>query len=234
MPVYRLSDDLVFPPPWLADDGLLAMGGDLSRERLLLAYRSGIFPWYSPGDPILWWSPDPRMILKPEQMHVSQSLRRALKKSKFRFTADTVFPEVIRGCAKIPRKKEHGTWITSAMEAAYIDLHEAGFAHSIEVWHGDELAGGLYGVSLGACFFGESMFSREAGASKAALAVFAQQCLRWGITLIDCQVANAHLHTLGAYEISRREFLHALNVCLKSPTRRGPWTLDDDLDIPGN
>ena len=234
MPVFRLTSDLTFPPPWLAEDGLLAIGGDLSRERLLLAYRSGIFPWYSPGDPLLWWSPDPRTVMVPERIHVSRSLRRSLKRGDYRVTADMAFTEVIRGCAKTPRKQEQGTWITDSMEAAYIDLHRAGFAHSIESWRGEELAGGFYGVSIGACFFGESMFSRESNASKSALAVFAQQCLRWKISLIDCQMATAHLRSLGAFEVSRSEYLRTIDREIRKPTRRGAWKLDGDLPLPGS
>jgi leucyl/phenylalanyl-tRNA--protein transferase len=224
MPIYRLTRKLEFPPPELAEDGLLAVGGDLSTERLLLAYRSGIFPWYSDGEPILWWSPDPRMLLFPGELHLSQRFRRTLRSGKFAVTLDTAFPEVIRACAAAPRPTEEGTWITSDMQEAYIRLHDAGYAHSLECWREGVLAGGLYGVSLGACFFGESMFSRQADASKTALAALCGYCLEHGIGFIDCQVHNPHLERLGAREISRRVFLRLLREGLRGETRKGPWT----------
>jgi leucyl/phenylalanyl-tRNA--protein transferase len=224
MPIFRITDDLVFPDPRLADDGLLAVGGDLSHERLLLAYRHGIFPWYSAGEPILWWSPDPRMILLPKELHVSQRLRRTIRQGVFRVTLDTAFPEVIHACARVPRKHEKGTWITAAMTHAYIGLHHEGYAHSVECWRGNSLVGGLYGLSLGACFFGESMFSRESNASKVAIATLAAQLEQWGIDLIDCQVANPHLFRLGGREIPRDAYLVLLRQALRTPTRRGAWT----------
>lgn len=226
MPIYRLSEQLAFPPPHLAEDGLLAVGGDLRRERLLLAYANGIFPWYSEDEPILWWSPDPRMILLPDALHISRRLQRVVKQGRYRVTADTAFAAVIAACASTPRKREQGTWITPAMQAAYIDLHAAGFAHSFECWRGDTLVGGLYGVSLGACYFGESMFARETDASKVALAVATAQFLRWGIGLIDCQVANEHLDSLGAQEVPRARFLQMLYAALRHPTRRGLWRVE--------
>ncbi len=229
MPIYRLTNDLAFPPPHFAEDGLLAVGGDLSQDRLLLAYRGGIFPWYSKGEPILWWSPDPRMILLPGKFHCPASLRRLLNKGVFRFTFNTAFAQVIRNCSKAPRPGQDGTWITSEMEQAYTALHEAGHAHSVECWRGGELVGGLYGVGLGACFFGESMFSKASNASKAALAVFVEQCKRWEIGLIDCQVANAHLYSLGAREIPRDAFLKMLASGLRRQGRRGPWAFDADI-----
>lgn len=226
MPVFRLTEELVFPPPHLAEDGLLAIGGDLRQERLLLAYRSGIFPWYSEGEPILWWSPDPRIILLPDEFHAARRLQRVIKQGVFRVTLDTAFEEVIRSCATAPRKGQPGTWITRAMQKAYCALHHAGYAHSIECWQNDELAGGLYGVSLGACFFGESMFSRIPNASKVALATAVAQFKRWGIGLIDCQVSNEHLSRLGAREIPRSRFLKLLEHALRAGTRRGLWRLD--------
>ena len=210
MPIYRLTNDLVFPPVHFAEDGLLAVGGDLRPERLVLAYRNGIFPWYSEGEPILWWAPDPRMVLLPEELHVSRSLERKLKQGAFRVTLDAAFPEVIRSCAKTPRKHEAGTWITPAMEEAYIELRRRGIAHSVEVWRGDELAGGLYGIALGACFFGESMFSRARDASKVAFTTFVRHFAGHGGRLIDCQVSNPHLESLGAREIPREAFQRLL------------------------
>ncbi len=223
MPVYRLTKHLLFPPPHHAEDGLLAVGGDLSPKRLLLAYAHGIFPWYSEGEPIMWWSPDPRTILLPEEFHLSRSLKRVIKGGEYRVTLDTAFAQVISGCSTMPRKHEKGTWITPEMERAYVRLHKMGFAHSAECWQGEELAGGLYGVSLGACFFGESMFSRRPNASKVALAFLAGQVRQWGFSLIDCQLATPHLSSLGAREISRDEYLKRLRQALHAPTRRGNW-----------
>lgn len=229
MPVFRLTDEIQFPPPHLAQSGLLAVGGDLSRERLLRAYAMGIFPWYAEGEPILWWSPGWRMVLRPEAAHVPARLRRTLRQGKFRFTADTAFAEVMRACAQAERKHESGTWINEDMQAAYTDLHHAGYAHSVEVWLDGALAGGLYGVSLGACFFGESMFSRASNTSKAAFATLCRQLGRWNFELVDCQMYTAHLERLGASEISRAQFLALLERALRVKTRRGPWQLDEDL-----
>ena len=226
MPIFRLTKALVFPSPELAEDGLLAVGGDLSVERLLLAYRHGIFPWYSRGDPILWWSPDPRMVLLPERVHISRRLQRTIRQGRFRFTSDTAFAEVIAACANIPRRHERGTWITPEMRQAYIRLHEAGYAHSFEVWRDDVLVGGVYGVSLGACFFGESMFSRVSDASKAALAIARDQFLAWDIRLIDCQIATPHLHRMGGREMPRTTFPRLIEELTQHPTRTGPWRLD--------
>ena len=225
MPIFRLSPELIFPDPNLAEDGLLAVGGDLSLERLLLAYSSGIFPWYSAGEPIMWWSPDPRTVITPESLHVSRSLERTLRRGTFRVTFDTAFPEVIRACASIPRRHEDGTWITSAMIRAYTALHEAGFAHSIECWQGDTLAGGLYGISLGGCFFGESMFSRVPDASKVALVSLVRHLTEYDIDLLDCQLTTAHLLSLGAYEVPRDYFLHLVSARLTRPTRKGRWSV---------
>lgn len=211
MPVFRLTNDIAFPPVHFAETGLLAIGGDLRRERLLLAYRSGIFPWYSEGEPLLWWSPDPRMVLYPDEFHCSRSLRRTIKKGVFEVTLDRAFPEVIRACASVPRGGQDGTWITPQMEAAYIDLHQTGHARSIECWHDGKLAGGLYGVSLGGCFFGESMFSRKTDASKVAMFTLVTAAKAWGIPFIDCQVANPHLASLGAREVPRRVFCRELD-----------------------
>jgi leucyl/phenylalanyl-tRNA--protein transferase len=229
MPIFRLSNDLVFPPPELAEDGLLAVGGDLSIQRLLLAYASGIFPWYSEGEPILWWSPDPRMVLRAPHFHVSRRLERTLRQGLFRVTMDQAFPLVIRHCATTPRPGQRGTWITPEMEQAYVELHEAGYAHSAECWQGDRLVGGIYGVSLGGVFFGESMFSHVSNASKVAITRLMQQLQRWDIPLLDCQVANPHLRRLGGLEVPRPLFLDELRGALRAPTRQGLWTIDADL-----
>lgn len=229
MPVFRLTDEIHFPPPHLAQSGLLAVGGDLSRERLLRAYSMGIFPWYAEGEPILWWSPGRRMVLRPNEAHVSARLRRTLRQSKFRVTVDTAFPEVIRACAQAERKHESSTWINEDIQAAYTDLHAAGYAHSFEVWQDGALAGGLYGVSLGACFFGESMFSRASNTSKAAFATLCRQLDRWDFEMVDCQMYTEHLERLGAHEIPRDEFLALLERALRRKTLRGSWRLDEDL-----
>ncbi len=230
MPLFQLTSDLAFPRPELAEpEGLLAVGGDLSVERLLLAYSLGIFPWFGEGDPILWWSPDPRMVLFPADFHVADRLRRLHRQRKYRVTLDTAFPKVIAACADQPRPGQDGTWITREMEEAYTALHWTGFAHSIEVWDGTRLVGGLYGVSLGACFFGESMFSIEPNTSKLAMWTFAEQARRWGFQLIDCQVHTPHLARLGARDIPRKKFLKLVKESLVSETRRGPWVLDADL-----
>lgn len=227
MPLFRLTDDLVFPPPHLAiEDGLLAVGGDLSVERLLLAYRSGIFPWYSEGDPLLWWSPDPRMVLFPDELHVSRSLDRALKKGEYTVTMDTAFPSVIQACAEARGPRRDGTWITSEMELAYCALHDAGYAHSVECWKEGALAGGLYGVSLGACFFGESMFSLATNASKVAFVRLVRQVAAWDFHFVDCQMYTPHLARFGAKEVARKQFLRLLRDGLNAPTRCGKWELE--------
>ena len=224
MPVYQLIAEIVFPPPDHAEpDGLLAVGGDLSAERLLLAYRLGIFPWYSEGQPILWWSPDPRIILEPGEFHVSRRLRQTLKKGIFKVTFDRAFAEVIRGCAATPRKGQHGTWITPEMMDAYIRLHQMGFAHSAESWLDGEVVGGIYGISLGRCFFGESMFFTQTNASKVALATLVQQFMTWGFHMVDAQVTTEHLIRLGAKEIPRTIFLKRLQAALRYPTQKGSW-----------
>lgn len=227
MPVYRLGPELTFPPPQEAEPGgLLAVGGDLEPRRLLLAYRLGIFPWYEDSLPILWHSPDPRMVLVPSELQVSRSLRRLLARQAYEVRLDTAFESVVRGCADTPRRGELGTWITADMIEAYVRLFELGFAHCAEAWDGDELVGGLYGVSLGGCFFGESMFARRNDASKVAFATLVHQLCAWGFDLIDCQVHTAHLARFGAVEWSRERFLAALALALRAPTRRGRWRLD--------
>ena len=224
MPVYRLTRRIAFPPPDHATpDGLLAVGGDLSSERLLLAYQLGIFPWYEEGQPILWWSPDPRLVLDLEDLRITTRLRRTLRKGTFKVTFDTAFAEVIRACAEVPRKGQDRTWITLEMQQAYIGLHRQGYAHSAESWLNGELVGGVYGVSLGRSFFGESMFFRKTDASKAAFATLVQQLKGWGFHMIDAQVTTRHLVALGAKEIPRRLFLKRLQTSLRFPTLRGKW-----------
>jgi leucyl/phenylalanyl-tRNA--protein transferase len=207
MPIFRLSNDIEFPPPELAEEnGLLAIGGDLSIQRLLKAYQMGIFPWYSEGDPLLWWTPAPRLVLFPEEFHTPRRLARTIRKQVFSVTTDTAFTEVIKKCAGFTGKNREETWITPEMQAAYCNLHEHGYAHSIECWQQESLAGGLYGIVLDRVFFGESMFSLEKDASKVALHALVQHTKMSGIRVIDCQVKTAHLTTLGAREISRESF----------------------------
>ena len=226
MPVFKLIDELIFPSPDLAErDGLLCVGGDLSEERLLLAYSMGIFPWYSEDSPVLWWSPDPRLVLFLQDLKVSRSLRQLLKKDHYEVTMDTAFPDVIKNCASVRRNEGEGTWITAEMEEAYIQLHRSGFVHSIESRHNGELAGGLYGVALGGVFFGESMFSKRSNASKVAFVTLVQQLIKWNFTLIDCQVATSHLKSFGAQEIPRSEFMQRVKNALQMPTRKGKWHL---------
>lgn len=223
MPLFRLSDEIAFPPPELSEpDGLLAVGGDLSVDRLLMAYRMGIFPWYAQENPILWWSPDPRLVLFPDEFHLSRRLKRTLKQEKFTVTYDTAFESVIEGCAG-ERKDPGGTWILPEMSSAYVNLHRAGFAHSVEVWRQEKLVGGLYGVSLGGCFFGESMFSRVSDASKVALSSLVSFARRADFDMIDCQVTSDHLLSLGARELTRWEFLQRLGASLKKATLKGMW-----------
>lgn len=223
--IYQLSYDLIFPPAERADgDGLLAVGGDLSPERLLLAYQNGIFPWYNPGDPILWWSPDPRMILYPNEVHVSRRMMSVMKSKQFSVSLDKNFTGVITQCQIQPRKGQEGTWITKEMKEAYIQLHRLGYAHSVEVWQGNMLAGGLYGVSLGRCFFGESMFTKVSNASKVALITLADILHRLQFGFIDCQVYSPHLESLGAIGISRKRFLAELSEGLQFSNIKGDWS----------
>ena len=223
MPVFRLDDRLVFPPVHLAEDGLLALGGDLRPERLLLGYTQGIFPWYAENLPILWHSPDPRMIMTTRDLVVQRSLKKAIKRQPYELKMDTAFLDVLRGCAEVPRPGQTGTWLIPEMVDAYTKLHDLGFAHSIEAWRGPELVGGLYGVSLGAAFFGESMFARAPDASKVAFAVLLAHLVRWGFELVDCQVYTEHLDRFGAVEVRRKAFLRALRAAVAHETRRGPW-----------
>ena len=228
MPIFRLVDDLVFPPPDYADpSGLLAVGGDLSSDRLLAAYRLGIFPWYSEDQPILWWSPDPRLTLDLNDFKLSRSLAKTLRKGVFKVTFDRVFEEVIAACATAPREGQKGTWITPEMQAAYIELHGLGYAHSVETWFDGQLVGGLYGVSLGKAFFGESMFHRKSDGSKVALATLVDKLKSWDFRFIDSQMTTAHMLSLGAKELSRRIFLKQLRGALRYPTKRGKWRIDE-------
>ncbi len=226
MPVFRLDERLVFPPVRYAEDGLLAVGGDLAPERLVLAYSQGIFPWYSEGQPILWHSPDPRFVLLAQDLQVSRSLRKSIRSGAYRITLDTAFSEVIEACAHTERPGQRGTWITREMKQAYRELYRRGLAHSVEAWQDANLAGGLYGVSLGAAYFGESMFARAPDASKVAFVTLAEQLRRWGIGLIDCQVHTDHLARFGATEWPRKDYLAALKRALHHPTRPGPWRFD--------
>jgi leucyl/phenylalanyl-tRNA--protein transferase len=223
MPVYRLGDKSDFPAAERAGrEGLLAVGGDLSARRLLRAYGRGIFPWYGEGEPILWWSPAPRFVLFPGEFHSGATLKKILKRGDFRFTCDRAFRQVIDGCA-LPRPGQPGTWITPEMRDAYVELHRLGYAHSLEAWKNGELAGGLYGISLGRCFFAESMCHFENNASKAVLAVLAATLARMEFAVIDCQVPTPHLVAWGARSIPRRRYLELVRAGLKQCTRRGSW-----------
>ena len=225
MPVYRLTDEIIFPPPQLADKtGVLAIGGDLCEERLLLAYSLGIFPWYSEDEPILWWSPDPRLVLYPDEIRVSKSLEKVIKKQVFNVTFDAAFEQVINLCAGAGRRENEGTWILPEMIDAYCALYESGYAHSVEAWRDGILAGGLYGVSLGRCFFGESMFTLESNASKVAFARLVKFLEENSFDLIDCQVSTGHLKRFGAREIPRSLFLKQLKKSLAAPTLMGKWS----------
>ena len=227
----RLPNATFFPPVETAlaePNGLLAMGGDLSVERLLDAYRHGIFPWFNPGEPILWWSPDPRMVLVPGEIRVTRSLAKRMRNAGFEVRLDTAFVEVMRACAA-PREGAGGTWISPAMVAAYTRLFDAGYAHSVETWHAGRLVGGLYGVAIGRMFYGESMFSRASDVSKIAFVHLVRQLQRWGFGLIDCQMKTAHLASLGAREIPRAEFSRRLAELINYPNPPAPWKLDDNL-----
>lgn len=225
MPVFRLTQKLLFPPSHHADpDGLLAVGGDLSPERLLLAYQQGIFPWYSEHTPPLWWSPDPRLVLFPSELKVSKSLQRVVAKNLFRVTLDQAFWDVIQQCAMVKRREGEGTWIVPEMVEAYHHLHRLGYAHSVESWLGGQLAGGLYGVALGRVFFGESMFTRKTDASKVAFVHLVDLLRRMKFVLIDCQVTTAHLKRFGAREIPRKEFLEYLATATRETREPVSWS----------
>lgn len=224
MPVYQLSEEPIFPPPDMSDnDGLLAVGGDLNYQRLLNAYAAGIFPWYSYGQPILWWSPDPRMVLFPEKFRRHKNLQKVIAKNIYSFTFDQNFEKVINHCSSVKRVKQSGTWITEEMKKAYINLHERGYAHSVETYSDGELVGGLYGVSIGRVFYGESMFYLKTDASKVALWHLIDFCLKNGIQLIDVQQNTSHLENMGAELISRKNFLTLLEENLSKPSITGNW-----------
>jgi len=227
MPVFQLPREILFPDPAFAEpDGLLAVGGDLSSERLIEAYSLGIFPWYSEGEPLLWWSPAPRLVLRPDEFHLPRRLARTIRKKKFTVTADTAFSKIIRECGQSRIRSGEGTWITGEMEAAYNRLHREGLAHSIECWSGDSLAGGLYGLCLDRVFFGESMFCRESDASKVALAQLVTVCKQKEIALIDCQMTTAHLLRFGAREISRNRFRAELTRLIRDRSGQKKWRLE--------
>ena len=237
-----LQDRICLMLTWLTDNedfpavckalhdpaGLLAAGGMLSPARLVEAYSRGIFPWYNPGDPVLWWSPDPRMVLFPQELVVQRSLAKVLRKRRYEIRVDTAFAEVIAGCAR-PRAGQGGTWISAEMIAAYTRLHELGVAHSVETWIDGRLAGGLYGIALGRAFYGESMFTRVPDASKIAFVHLVRQLQRWGFGVIDCQMNTAHLARFGAREIPRSEFIAQLDNLVNLPAVPTPWRFDHDL-----
>lgn len=221
-------DNLEFPDitkAWKDPNGLLAVGGDLSPDRLANAYRQGIFPWYEDGQPILWWSPEPRMVLIPNEIHISKSLNKFLKKTPFQITMDTAFDQVIQACS-LPREEGGGTWITEEMKTAYQQLHHLHIAHSLEVWFEDQLVGGIYGVCIGKAFFGESMFSKVTNASKVALVYLSGQLNHWGFGFIDCQMETDHLASMGAKPISRSQFQQLLLDYTGVSTDSSKWTLD--------
>ncbi len=226
MTVYLLDDTLIFPNPENAEpNGLLAVGGDLSSERLLLAYRNGIFPWYSKGDPIMWFSPDPRLIILLDDLYVSTKLKKVIRSNMFEVRFDSCFEDVIKHCSEKDRRGQDGTWITDEMVDAYISLYEKGYAHSVETFHDGELVGGLYGVSLGGSFFGESMFFEASNASKVALYHLVEKLKSWNFDFIDSQVPNDHMKSMGGKELAREDFLHLLEKSLTKQTKVGNWGL---------
>ena len=232
MPIFPLTDSLKFPNPNNADaDGLVAYGGDLSPRRLLAAYAQGLFPWPHGADlPLLWFSPDPRTVLVPADLHVSRSLRKTLRQGPCTVRFDTAFDRVVRACATTRRSDQEGTWITPAMRHAYGVLHQLGFAHSAEAWLEGRLVGGVYGVSIGAGFFAESMFTHLSNAAKVAFVHLVRQLEAWGFHFVDCQMYSDHVKHFGAVPWQRAYFLNALSGALRQPTRRGPWALADPLD----
>ena len=233
MPVYLLDRTDTFPPATHAEaSGLLAVGGDLRPSRLLRAYAEGIFPWYSQGEPILWFSPDPRTVIDTPRMRIGRGMRRTLTTAaSLTLTMDTAFSQVIRACARVRRSGQSGTWITAEMIEAYEELHAAGYAHSAEAWSGERLVGGVYGVSLGGYFAGESMFRLVSGASLRALVALLRQLAAWDIRLFDCQMHTPHVGRLGAESWPRALFLQRLREALAKPTRRGPWSFDHDAAL---
>jgi leucyl/phenylalanyl-tRNA--protein transferase len=232
MPIYQLSKEPIFPhPSESVEDGLLAIGGDLSPQRLVTAYTLGIFPWFGDNEPILWWSPDPRLILFPDKFKVSKSLKHTIKKNIFDIRIDFAFEEVINNCKRISRKDQNGTWITNEMKDAYIKMHKLGLAHSIETWIDNKLVGGLYGLSLGNAFFGESMFHKYRDASKVAFYYLSQLALDMNLSFIDCQVSSPHLISLGAEEVTRDNFLDLLAESNNKKTRQGIWEFKPNIKL---
>ena len=224
MPVFLLDDSIKFPHPVHAEsNGLLAVGGDLSVERLITAYKSGIFPWFSEGDPILWFSPDPRLVLFLDGLSVSRKLQKIIRQGEFEVRFDESFYQVVQNCARVNRKGQNGTWITDDMIQAYGELHKMGYAHSVETYRDGTLVGGLYGVSLGGAFFGESMFYDVSNASKVALYYLVQRLKRWDFDFIDSQVPNDHMKSMGGREVDRESFLNMLDRSLEKETKRGSW-----------
>lgn len=225
MPVFQLTDDLIFPHPSLADsDGWVAFGGDLSIDRLLLAYHNGIFPWPVEGFPLLWNSPDPRLVIFPENFRITKSFRQTLRSKKFEVRLDTCFSQVVEYCSKVPRQGQAGTWILPDMKEAFAEFHEAGYAHSVETFHKGKLVGGLYGVAIGGVFSGESMFHLMSDASKVALHFLNEKIKQWGLDFIDAQTSTPHLRRMGGKEISREEYLDLLHQSLRNkPTQKGKW-----------
>jgi leucyl/phenylalanyl-tRNA---protein transferase len=229
MPIYELPPHISFPPAQDAEpDGLLAVGGDLRPERLVAAYANGIFPWPHEGFPMLWFSPDPRMVLSIDRLQVARSLRQKLSRGVYEVRLDTAFAEVVDRCARVRRRGQRGTWITPELAEAFQELHRLGYAHSAEAWQDGRLVGGLYGISLGGAFFGESMFADAPDSSKVAFVTLVKQLEHWGFDFVDAQVHTPHLERFGAVEIPRDEYLAALRQTLTKPTRRGPWRLDAD------
>ncbi|MDD9304821.1 MAG: leucyl/phenylalanyl-tRNA--protein transferase [Desulfobacter sp.] len=232
MPLFRLSEKIDFPPAWLArSDGLLCIGGDLSPQRLILAYENGIFPWFSDQEPILWWSPNPRLVLCPSGIRISRSLKKKIRKHPFTIRINTAFEQTILACSAPRGASQDGTWLVEEMIEAYINLHKMGMAHSIEAWQGQTLVGGLYGVSLGTAFFGESMFCRKPDASKMALVALARHLDRYHFNLIDCQVTTDHLVRMGAKEMSRDTFLDILNTCTQENVPQDVWEPGQYIDL---
>ena len=230
MPIFRLPQEHYFPPPSLAEpNGLLAVGGDLHPQRLILAYMSGIFPWYSEGQPILWFSPEPRYVLQPEHVKIGRSLKKRIRRQDYEITMDQAFLEVIENCAAIKRPMQFGTWITNDMKNAYTELFEMGYAHSVEAWKGGKLVGGLYGVLIGDLFAGESMFAHSSDASKVAFAWMCRQLSNWQVKLIDCQVYTDHLQRFGAQNISRDEYLSRIAPLVRQSRSLERWYFDDDF-----
>lgn len=231
--IFRIPAQHRFPDPSLADpSGLLGVGGDLDPDRLILAYRLGIFPWYSEG-PILWWSPDPRTVLFSDELRVQRSLAKRIRQQPYRITLDRAFEQVLDGCAETRRTDQRGTWITADMRRAYVALHALGHAHSVEAWEGEALVGGLYGVAVGGLYAGESMFARRPDASKIGFVHLVRQLIRWGYPLVDCQVHTDHLERFGAREIPRAEYLRRCAALTREPQRVGPWSFDEDFACTG-